>query len=84
MQSLRTWFGRFSSVLIQFGMTRCEANHSVFYYHSSSRKCIDLVVYVDDNVITRDDELGIQQIKEHLSQQFHTKELGPLKYLDQV
>jgi len=60
-QSPRTWFGRFSSVLIQFGMTRCEADHSVFYIHSSSGKCIYLVVYVDDIVITGNDEPGIRQ-----------------------
>jgi len=43
-QSPRAWFGPFSSVLIQFGMTRCEANHSVLYFHSSSGKCIYLVM----------------------------------------
>jgi len=61
-------------------MTRCEAYHFVFSVHSSFGKCIYLVVYVDDIVITGDDETGIRQLKEHLSQQFHTKDLGLLKY----
>jgi len=78
-QSPRTWFGRFSSVLIQFGMTRCEIDHYVFYFCSSFGKCIYLV-YVDDIVIMGDDKPRIQQLKEHLSQQFRTKDLGPLKY----
>jgi len=30
-QSPRAWFGNFSNVVQQFGMTRCEADHSVFY-----------------------------------------------------
>nr|KYP33399.1 Retrovirus-related Pol polyprotein from transposon TNT 1-94 [Cajanus cajan] len=30
-QSPRTWFGRFSIVVQQFGMNRSEADHSVFY-----------------------------------------------------
>jgi len=34
-QSSRAWFGKFSNVVQQFGMTRCEADHSVFYQHSS-------------------------------------------------
>ena len=34
-QSPRTWFGKFSNVVQQFGMTRFEADHSVFYQHSS-------------------------------------------------
>jgi len=34
-QSPRAWFGKFSNVVQQFGMTRSEADHSVFYRHSS-------------------------------------------------
>nr|KYP45441.1 Retrovirus-related Pol polyprotein from transposon TNT 1-94 [Cajanus cajan] len=62
-QSPRAWFGRFSSALIEFGMTRCEADHSVFFLHSSSRICIYLVVYVDDIIITGDDSDGICRLK---------------------
>ncbi|RVW82042.1 Retrovirus-related Pol polyprotein from transposon RE2 [Vitis vinifera] len=51
-QSPRAWFGRFSSIVQEFGMLRSEANHSVFYHHNSSSQCIYLVVYVDDIVIT--------------------------------
>ena len=54
-QSPRAWFGRFSSVVQEFGMLRSTANHSVFYHHNSSGQCIYLVVYVDDIVITGSD-----------------------------
>ena len=54
-QSPRPWFGRFSSVVQEFGMLRSTANHSVFYHHNSSGQCIYLVVYVDDIVITGSD-----------------------------
>nr|XP_009757950.1 PREDICTED: uncharacterized protein LOC104210695 [Nicotiana sylvestris] len=30
----RAWFGNFSTVIQEFGMTRSEADHSVFYRHS--------------------------------------------------
>ena len=60
------WFGCFSSTLIQFGMTRCEAGHSVFFLHSSFGLCIYLVVYVNDTVITGDDSDGICRLKSHL------------------
>src|SRR5581483_8805562 len=64
-QSPRAWFGRFSSVVKEFGMTRSEADHSMFYRLSGSL-CTYLIVYVDDIVITGNDITGIQQLKDHL------------------
>ena len=78
-QSLRAWFGRFSSVQ-EFGMLCSTTNHSVFYHHNSSGQCIYLVVYVDDIVITGSDQDGIQKLKQHLFTHFQTKDLGKLKY----
>ncbi|PNX57165.1 pentatricopeptide repeat-containing protein mitochondrial-like, partial [Trifolium pratense] len=49
-QSPRAWFSRFSKVLQQFGMTRCDDND------------------------------GIKALKQHLFQNFQTKDLGPLRY----
>ncbi|CAI8584052.1 unnamed protein product [Vicia faba] len=69
----------FNTIVQQFGMVRSEADHSVFYRHSV-RGCIYLIVYVDDIVITDSDESGILQMKQHLSNQFQTKDLGKLQY----
>jgi len=73
------WFGKFSNVVQQFGMTRSEGDHSVFYRHSSVG-CIYLVVYVDNIVLTGSDHHGISQVKQHLCQHFQTKDLGKLRY----
>ncbi|RVX13112.1 Retrovirus-related Pol polyprotein from transposon RE1 [Vitis vinifera] len=78
-QSPRAWFGRFSSVVQEFGMLRSTADHSVFYHHNSLGQCIYLVVYVDDIVITDSDQDGIQKLKQHLFTHFQTKDLGKLK-----
>ena len=56
-------FGRYSSVVQEFGMTRSKVDHSVFYHHTSSRQCIYLIVYVDDIVIMGNDQDGIQRLK---------------------
>ncbi|RVW26227.1 Retrovirus-related Pol polyprotein from transposon RE2 [Vitis vinifera] len=79
-QSPRAWFGRFNSVVQEFGMLGSEADHSVFYHHNSSSQCIYLVVYVDDIVITGSDQEGIQRLKQHLFNHFQTKDLGKLNY----
>ena len=61
-------------------MTRSTTNHSVFYHHTSSGQCIYLIVYVDDIVITGNDQDGIKRLKQHLFSHFQTKDLGKLKY----
>ena len=75
-QSPQAWFGRFSSIVQEFGMLRSTTDHSVFYHHNSSGQCIYLVVYVDDIVITSSDQDGIQNLKQHLFTHFQTKDLG--------
>ena len=79
-QSPRVWFSRFSSVVQEFVMIRSAVDHSVFYHHSSTGKCIYLIVYVDDIVITGNDQDGIQKLKQHLFSHFQTKDLRKLKY----
>ncbi|XP_020216524.1 uncharacterized protein LOC109800193 [Cajanus cajan] len=79
-QSPRAWFGQFSKVIQKFGMIRCETDHFVFFRRSSTHRFIYLVVYVDDIVITGDDQEGIKALKQHLFKHFQTKDLGPLRY----
>ena len=83
-QSPRAWFGCFSSVVQEFGMTRSTSDHSVFYHHTSSEQCIYLIVYVDDIVITGSDHDGIRNLKQHLFSHFQTKDLGKLKYFFEI
>jgi hypothetical protein len=78
-QSLRAWFRRFSEVVLKFGLQRCQTDHSVFHLHTSAGYIL-LVVYIDDIVITGDDSGGIARLKQFLQDQFHTKDLGKLRY----
>ena len=57
-----------------------ETDHSVFFKRSSLNQVIYLVVYVDDIVITGNDQEGIKDLKQHLFSNFQTKDLGQLRY----
>ena len=61
-QSPNAWFGKFSEVVLKFGLQRCHSDHSMFS-HTSDRGKILLIVYVDDIIITRDDKQGIDDLK---------------------
>ena len=78
-QSPYAWFGKFSAVIEKFGMQKSKSDHSVVYRNSQAG-IILLVVYVDDIIITGDDMTGISSLKSFLHGQFHTKDLGMLKY----
>ena len=60
-------------------MQKSKSDYSVFYINSEAG-IILLVVYVDDIVITESDMIGISSLKSFLHGQFHTKDLGMLKY----
>lgn len=50
-QSHRARVGRLSLALWDFGMLHNKVDHSVFYKHKSTNRCIYLLVYVTDIVI---------------------------------
>ena len=78
-QSPHAWFGKFSQAVKEFDMHKSKSDYSVFYRNSNSG-IISLVVYVDDIVITGSDSEDISSLKSFLHSQFHTKDLGMLRY----
>ena len=78
-QSSLSLFGISSQAVEEFDMEKSKSDHSVFYRNSNS-DIILLVVYVDDMVITGSGFKGISSLKSFLQNQFHTKDLGMLRY----
>ena len=78
-QSPRAWLGKFGQAVKEFGMQKTKSDHFVFY-RNSSLGIILLVVYVDDIVITGSDSKCISSLKSFIQSQFHTKDLGMLRY----
>ena len=52
----------------------------MFYKKFENGKMSILIVYVDDIILTGNDEEGIRKLKGQLACEFETKDLGPLKY----
>ena len=75
-QSPRARFYRFSVVVLGYGF---QHSHSAFVRHSSTSTIV-LIVYVDDIIISRSNSAGITNLKRYLGLQFHTKNLGTLRY----
>ena len=78
-QSPHAWFDKFNHAIETFGMQKSKYDHSVFYKNSNYDNIL-LVVYMDDIVITGSDSKGILSLKSLLHNQYHTKNLGMLKY----
>jgi hypothetical protein len=67
-QSLRAWFERFSRAMQRFGYNQSQADHTLFIKHSITGKVTALIVYVDDIVLTGNDNEEIQRLKKYLGQ----------------
>lgn len=79
-QSPRAWFHKFTSVLKIDGYTQCQSDHTMFVKHSEEGKLTVIIVYVDDIVLTGNNENEMARIKILLSKEFEMKDLGYLKY----
>ena len=78
-QAPRAWFEHFSSVITEAGFKPSDYDPALFF-HTSSRGCTLLLLYVDDMIITGDDPQFIDFVKMRLSDKFLMSDLGPLHY----
>lgn len=57
-QSLHTWFERFAKVMTTNRYKQSQGDHTLFIKHSASRGVMAFLVYVDDIIVTGNDEKG--------------------------
>ncbi|KAG8475656.1 hypothetical protein CXB51_032633 [Gossypium anomalum] len=79
-QSPRAWFERFTKVILKNSYKQSLADHTLFIKVTSTNKKAILIVYVDDIILTGDDEEEISNLKKLLNIEFETKDLGKLRY----
>ncbi|KAM1046957.1 hypothetical protein TB2_025912 [Malus domestica] len=78
-QAPRAWYGKIAEFLTQSGYSVTPVDSSLFVKANEGKLAI-MLVYVDDLIITGDDEAEILRMKENLSVRFQMKKLGQLKH----
>jgi hypothetical protein len=78
-QASRQWFAKFSSTIMQAGFSQSKSDYSLFFNHTGNSSTF-VLVYVDDIIITGNNDLAINQLKQFLEKKFFIKDLGKLKY----
>ncbi|KAA0036962.1 Cysteine-rich RLK (RECEPTOR-like protein kinase) 8 [Cucumis melo var. makuwa] len=79
-ESPRAWFDRFTTFVKSQGYSQGHSDHTLFTKVSATGKIAILIVYVDDIVFSRDDQVEISQLKQRMGNEFEIKDLGNLKY----
>ena len=78
-QSPRLWFSKLSNFLLSIGYVQSKADYSLFFLHQDD--CLTFIlVYVDDLLLCGNSMHAINNLKSKLSQTFHMKDLGDLRY----
>ncbi|KAL2928646.1 Retrovirus-related Pol polyprotein from transposon RE2 [Bienertia sinuspersici] len=78
-QAPRCWFAKLSTSLKQYGFHQSYSDYSLFTYRNGSVQ-LNVLVYVDDLIISGNDSSALTTFKQYLCTCFHMKDLGRLKY----
>jgi len=78
-QASRQWFAKISSTIIRAGFSQSISDYLLFINHNGNSSTF-VLVYVDDIIITGNDDLAIHQLKQFIENKFFIKDLGKLKY----
>ncbi|PKU78730.1 Retrovirus-related Pol polyprotein from transposon TNT 1-94 [Dendrobium catenatum] len=76
-QSPRQWYATLSQHLYQFGFKVSAADPSLLVYHSGSIS-LYILIYVDDILLTGNDQVNIDKLLDSLQGQFSMRNLGKL------
>lgn len=78
-QAPRCWFEKFSKALKAYGFKQSLSDYSLFTYKKGTTM-LNVLIYVDDLIISRSTKEVTTSFKQYLSPCFHMKDLGSLKY----
>lgn len=78
-QASRSWFKKFSTAFQHDGFRQSKAEYSLFT-KTFGNSFIVVLIYVDDMIITENDDVAIADLKNFLNTKFRIKDLGQLRY----
>ncbi|CAH9116492.1 unnamed protein product [Cuscuta europaea] len=78
-QAPRSLFAKLVTALQGYGFTQSYADYLLFIYTRTSVQ-LNVLVYVDDLIISGNNSTAISSFKAYLNTCFHMKDLRPLKY----
>jgi hypothetical protein len=78
-QAPRAWYHELRNFLHASGFSNSLADTSLFVFHQQSH-LIYLLVYVDDIIVTGDNQHAVNQFIQRLAARFSLKDLGSLQY----
>ena len=78
-QAPRAWFDKLSQFLLHIGFTCSKADSSLFVFHLDHITIL-MLIYVDDIILTGNDDQFLHSLIKHLSTEFALKDLGDIHY----
>ncbi|KAK1412979.1 hypothetical protein QVD17_34637 [Tagetes erecta] len=78
-QASRQWNEKLTATLTEIGFEQSKNDYSLFTKKHNKSLCI-LLVYVDDIIITGDNDIDLKAVKAQIMSKFKIKDLGELKY----
>lgn len=78
-QAPRCWFAKLVTALKGYGFLQSYSDYSLFTFTKADVH-INVLVYVDDLIISRNNSAALGTFKAYLSDCFKMKDLRPLKY----
>ena len=78
-QAPRAWYAKMDEYLWKVGFQRSESDDTL-YFQIQDKHMVILVLYVDDLIITGNNEAHIKQVKEELKAGSKMTDLGTLLY----
>ena len=75
-QFSRAWFGRFTKVMLKMKYKQSQREHTLFLKYSASGRVVPtLIGYFDDIIVTGNDLMEMQLLKDQLAKEFEIKEV---------